>query len=101
LAVADNEAQYKLFPDMRLTPTDLKAIGARETWILLFYRDHETREVRSELSRPINVNMEGKVDGWAERIILKSRPIGGDVLEIPNDETPQTPEIKVNINRRA
>jgi len=101
IAVADNEAQYKLFPDMALTPEDLKNLGARETWILLFHRNYENHEVRCELSRPINISAEGKVDGWAERIILKSRPFGGDRLEIHNAEPPQTPDIKVNISRRA
>ena len=99
--VLENEGQYKLFPDMRLTAEDYRSLNSRETWMLLIHRDQQAQEVRCELSRPINVNDEGKVDGWAERIILKIVPFGGDVLEVPDGEIPQTPTIAVNINRRA
>lgn len=100
-AVSDNMDQYRLFPDMQLTAEDLRALNSKETWMLLIRRDVQAHGVRCELSRPINVNDEGKVDGWAERIILSSIPFGGDVLEMPDGEVPQTPTIAVNINRRA
>jgi hypothetical protein len=86
---------------MRLSVDELKSFEYRETWILLFHRDAQAQQVRCELSRPINVNDEGKVDGWAERIILRTAPFGGDVLEVPDAEIPQTPTIAVSINRRA
>lgn len=100
-AVLENEGQYRLFPDMRLTADDLRSINSRETWMLLIHRDQQAQEVRCELSRPINVNKDGKVDGWAERIILAVTSFGGDVLDVPDGDVPQTPTITVNINRRA
>jgi len=102
-AVRTNERQMLLFGDLRLRPEDLKKINERMTWLLLIHCDLETREVRSELSRPVNMNEEGRVDGWDERIILTSVPLDGDeaVIVPPVDNPPQTPEIVVEIKRRA
>jgi hypothetical protein len=98
-AVTVNAAQTTLFGDIRLRPEDLKDKGGMMTWILLFHRDNETHEVRSELSRPTNMNAEGYVDEWAERIILCSTPIGGDGIKVPTD-VPQTPNVVVEVKRR-
>ena len=71
------------------------------TWLLLIHSDSHNREVRCELSLPVGMNEEGRVDGWDERIILGSIPFDADELEIPNDETPQSPNIIVNVKRRG
>jgi hypothetical protein len=99
-AVTDNARQYRLFEDIRLRPQELEEINAKMTWILLFHRDTKAEEVRSELSRPIRMNLEGQVAGWAERIILGSSPFGRDRVEVPAD-VPQTPNVIVRINRRG
>lgn len=57
--------QELLFPEMAI-PLDVKG---RSTWLLLIHRDKAAREVRCELSKPISMTTEGKIDGWAERII--------------------------------
>jgi hypothetical protein len=101
-AVEENDRQNTLFP-MKLDTADVKKmceVGGRETWMLLFHRDLETREVRCELSRPINVDEEGHVAAWAERIILNSIPFDADTLKIPTD-APQTPNIDVNVKLRS
>lgn len=101
-AVADNGRQMLLFGDVRLCPEHLKKINERMTWLLLIHCDMQLREVRSELSRPIGMNEEGRVDGWNERIILGSFSIDGDLVSVPPiDNVPQSPEIVVEIKRRA
>lgn len=100
-AIKENKDQLRLFGDVRLLPEDLRQVNGRMTWILLIHRDRFLNEVRCELARPVKMNPDGRVDGWAERIILGSIPLGGDVVQVPSEPAPQTPEIVVNINRRA
>lgn len=90
-----------LFPEMLPTAESLKATG-RATWLLLVCRDSDAREMRCELSRPIGMDSEDRVDGWAERIILSPRPFDGieDTL-VGGGNGPQSPEITVEIKRRA
>ena len=90
-----------LFPEMLPSAASLKAKG-RATWLLLVYRDTDAREMRCELSRPIGMDSEDRVDGWAERIILSPRPFDGieDSL-VGGGNGPQSPEITLEIKRRA
>ena len=90
-----------LFPEMLPSAESLKAKG-RATWLLLVYRDTDAREMRCELSRPIGMDSEDRVDGWAERIILSTRPFDGieDSL-VGGGNGPQSPEITLEIKRRA
>lgn len=99
-AIVANQ-NLSLFPEMMPSAESLKATG-RETWLLLVYRDTDAREMRCELSRPIGVDSEDRVDGWAERIILTPRPFDGveDTL-VDDGNGPQSPEITVEIKRRA
>lgn len=100
-AVASNERQYMLFGDVELCPKHLEQINDRMTWLLLIHSDMQKREVRCELSRPVRMNEEGRVDDWAERIILAPFRFGGDALPGSQEEPPQTPEIVVEIRKRA
>lgn len=98
-AVTVNALQMTLF-DIRLRPEDLDETNGRMTFILLFHRDIEANELRCELSRPIKMNEDGQVDGWAERIILPSTPLGGDKAEVSTD-VPQTPNVIIKVKRRS
>jgi hypothetical protein len=99
-AISRNSMASTLFGDIRLRPEDLKLLNrSRMTWILLFYHDGVTDELRCELSLPSKMNTEGYVDGWLERIILGSRPFDGGLAKRPSD-APQTPEIEVDVKRR-
>jgi hypothetical protein len=93
-----------LFPEMEEDdPAEfVDAAGDRETWILLMHRDMEAQIVRSELSRPVLMDPERRIGGWSERIQLDSIPFG-DIDQRPGrkDSGPKTPEIKVEIKRRA
>jgi hypothetical protein len=99
-AVTANALQLKLFGDIRLQPEDLERINGQMTWILLFHRDLRGQEVRCELSRPIKMNIDGHVDGWAERIILGSMPFGTDLIDIIRSNVSQTPNIIVPVKRK-
>lgn len=68
----------------------------RLTWVLLIYRG--LNEVRCELSLPVSISEDGRIDGWRERIILGSLPTGGEELAIV---PPVTPDITVDVRRRA
>jgi hypothetical protein len=100
-AIDVNRLQYQLFENIELLPQDMEAIKARTTWFLLIHRDLDSREVRSELSRPINMNVEGRVDGWAERVILGTIPFDGDMIDMGGENGPQSPDIIVPIKRRG
>jgi hypothetical protein len=96
--------QLKLFPNEELAHAAYEQTIAKTgyiTWLLLIHSDTQAREVRCELSLPIGMNEEGRVDGWEERIILGSTPFDADKLKVPTDETPQSPNIIVNVKRRA
>ena len=98
--VVENNAQQMTLFDLRSRPEILKQSAERLTWILLFYRDRASNEVRCELSCPINMGEDGQIDAWAERIILPAIPFGGDNVEVPTD-VPQTPIVDVKIKRRG
>jgi len=92
-AIKSNSLKYTLWGDIRKPDT-------RETWILLFHRDRETLEIRSELSLPVKMNNEKQVDQWLERIILSSIPFSGTPAKV-FDEQAKTPEVHVEVKRRA
>jgi hypothetical protein len=96
--VEGNSNQIPLF-DFKSRPEVIDQSGEKLTWILLFHRDKTSNEVRCELSCPVNINDEGQIDAWAERIILPSIPFGVDSIEVPID-VPQTPAITLKIKRK-
>ncbi len=103
-AVRVNALQLDLFP-ITVLPEDLARIkgdGKRMTWILLFHRDHVTREVRCELSRPTSMSDNQHVDGWIERIILEPIRFDGDIAQIPVDNVQDEHAVDyVEIKRRG
>ena len=100
-AIVANQRQL-VFPEMMLRPIESLNASGRATWLLLMHRDKDAREVRCEFSRPISMDPEGRVDGWAERIILSSRSFDGYEDSLVGDGNgPQSPEITVEIKRRA
>jgi len=94
-AIEVNSQQLILFPDLEPLPT--YDVG-RATWILLQHFDNLRKEVRIELSLPISYG--GRVDGWAERIILEALPFDTTTnINIPM--LPDLPDIEVPLRRRA
>lgn len=100
-AVTTNQLQLDLpfvFPPVE-APTRPAAAGKqRMTWILLVHRAQG--EVRCELSLPSSMGIDGRVDGWQERIILKAVPTDTDVMEITPPQ-PVPPDITIDVKRRA
>jgi hypothetical protein len=97
-AVSVNHLQLEMFP----MPVALRGSDAtgRMTWLLLIHRDRSAHELRAELSQPISVGEDSRVDGWAERIILKPIPFDED-LSIAPAPAPSGPDVVVEIKRRA
>ncbi|HWQ52252.1 MAG TPA: hypothetical protein VN442_01120 [Bryobacteraceae bacterium] len=89
-------------PRMLLGPLEPIETAGRSTWLYLVHRDITARQMRSELSRPISMDEDGRVDGWAERIILAPQELDGIPESlVGGTDGPQTPEITVEIRRRA
>jgi hypothetical protein len=68
---------------------------------LLIHRDRVARELRTELSRPVSMGEDGRVDAWSERIILGAVPFDDQVRVDPASPNDSSPDIVVEIKRRA
>lgn len=93
-AITNNALKNTLFGDIR------RVTEPRETWILLFHRDEHTSEIRAELSLPSNMNDEGQIDEWLERIVLGPIPFGGASVRISSEPPQTTPNIEIDVRRR-
>jgi hypothetical protein len=84
--VEANAEQLGLFSYMTESEEEAKEfieeVAKWDTWLLLSYRDYAARVVRCELSRPVGIGTDGRVDGWYERIILGSIPFDGDEVTL-------------------
>ena len=94
-AVSVNAGQFELFPAM-FTPPVHDGDDKRATWILLFYTDG--KELRSELSLPIAMDVDGHIMAWKERIILPVQPLDNDVPVLNPDFGP---DVEIKVSRRA
>lgn len=94
-AILVNQAQLSLFPT-----EDAKAPAEeapeRTTWLLLMYRDEQ--EIRCELSLPVSIGTDMRVDAWRERIILGAIPRDAQPLDV---RPPQQPDLDIAVKRRA
>lgn len=99
-AVGINEQLALDFCDFDLGLDDDRA-NARDaaTWLLLFHVDEDG--FRAELSLP-NAIVDGRITGWAERIILPVFPRDEDRLAalLPSFGADQDEDIVVAVNRR-
>lgn len=92
-AVLVNQAQLSLFETINNPP---EQAPERTTWLLLMYRDEH--EIRCELSLPVSIGNDMRVDAWRERIVLGAIPRDPQPLEV---RPPQQPDIDVAVKRRA
>jgi hypothetical protein len=81
--------------DSAATPSGEQVPKQVQTWALVHFVDPGAAEVRVELSLPTGISEDGRVEGWARRIIL---PSVGPPLAIP-DPVAQ-PRIDVPVARR-
>jgi hypothetical protein len=92
--------QLELFPHGVHLPKSVPT--GRETWLLLIHMDLRVCELRIELSRPVNMREDNRVDGWSERILLDTVSFDRDLSVEPVSPTaPTGPDIDVEIKRRA
>lgn len=99
-AVATNQQQLSLafIPAIPAPARPIEAGKERMTWILLVHRG--LGEVRCELSLPMSMGADGRIDAWRERILIGAIPTDPDAVNI----TPQPsdlPDISIDIKRRA
>lgn len=97
-AVTNNQFAFSFLADAS-DPVPVVAADADEeriTWMLLFQRANN--EVRCELSLPYSIGSDGKIDRWAERILLRSVPLDGDLMEVI---PPTQPDVSIEVKRRA
>lgn len=99
-AVVTNQQQLTLafFPPIPAPARPIEAGKERMTWILLVHRG--VGEVRCELSLPMSMGTDGRIDAWRERILIGAIPTDPDTIDIfpqPND----LPDISIDIKRRA
>ncbi|AMP74354.1 hypothetical protein RALBFv3_09370 [Ralstonia solanacearum] len=101
-AVTSNQLQLDFGFPLIEVPEPARSVSSEEqrmTWILLVHRAQG--EVRCELSLPTSMGMDGRVDGWRERIILGAIPTDPDTVEITPPLPPDQPDINVDVKRRA
>ncbi len=99
--IAVNRCQAQLFDTDRYLPQLLRQPRDRTGMILLFHRDMENQELRCELSTPSSMSVDGRVDGWIERIILSSTPFDGDAWSAEVGGGPDGSDIDIEIMKRA
>jgi hypothetical protein len=100
--VVEMDRQRRLFSPAEMTNGSVKEdfkISKWTTWMLLVYRD--AQEIRCELSLPVGMDEEGYVDEWKERIILTATPFDGEPSKLTEPKAPSSPEIIVEIKKRA
>lgn len=66
------------------------------TWILLVH--HADNEIRAELSLPFDIGIDGRINVWQERILLRALPLDSEPIEIV---PPSQPDIDVVVRRKA
>lgn len=66
------------------------------TWLLLIH--HTATEIRCELSLPLDMGTDKRVNVWRERILLRSIPLNLESFEI---NPPAQPDIDIEIRRKS
>lgn len=99
-AVATNQQQLCLpfISDISSPSRAIDSSKERMTWILLVHRG--LGEVRCELSLPMSIGSDGRIDAWQERILLGSVPTDPDTINIL-PQSNDLPDISIDIKRRA
>ncbi len=66
------------------------------TWLLLVH--HADKEIRAELSLPLDIGLDGRISVWRERILLRALPIDAEPIAVV---PPTQPDIDVVVRRKA
>jgi hypothetical protein len=85
------------FEDISSSFPPARRVSGKATWLLLFYWDESADEIRVELSLPREMNEQGFVTAWVERIILTPIPLSSRTTE---SQQPDSGEDETNIDVR-
>ena len=104
----EQQSQFAFMEDPAALMESSKDNPNRILWIFLIHRDFKKRELRSELSRPLEMSEDGYIDRWGDRIIFPPIPFGDGDSNVDNPNSPnsgnddggQSPEITVQIGKR-
>jgi hypothetical protein len=91
----DANRQADMFADMLPTRP---ATSELKTWFLLHHFDAKKKERRIELSRPFDMDSDGKIIEWSERIILAPLTFGDDLGDLI---FPESPDVDFEIYRKT
>jgi hypothetical protein len=83
------------FEDISASFPPARPVSGAATWLLLFYWDESVEEIRVELSFPKEMNQQGYVTAWVERIILTPIPLSSVPTEA---HQPDSGDDDVNID---
>lgn len=100
LGIERNRRQGKL-PFALAPVTRQKVRDAQTVWILLRYRVPGQDAVRCELSVPMSMAQDGRVEGWGTRLILPELPLGGAGRGTKPGDAEATEVIDVAVVRRT
>lgn len=99
-ALDGNQLTFSDYADHFPRPSRRLVKGVhRQTWLLLHYVDEEEGEVRLELSLPAEMDDQGRIVEWRERIILEPIPRLPEALPGGSAEDERA-EMEVDIERR-
>jgi hypothetical protein len=104
-AAERNEEQLSLFADPNVGSTDavlseIEETPAAFTWVFLVSIKKDL--LMMELSLPVKLGTDGRVDEWSERIVLLSVPMdGGTGLSVAPVGPEPTPAIDVSVSRKT
>jgi hypothetical protein len=94
-AVSINAGQLEMFPEVLPAPIH-DGDNSRVTWLVLFHADG--KELRAELSLPVDMDAEGHIKLWRERIILPAQPLDAATV-MPEPDF--GPNIEIEVKRRT
>lgn len=91
-----NSRQQNLFSIGQLTEEQVfKPAQGQALWVLLYYIDVDMREVRIELSQPLEMSEAKKIHKWAPRYILPPMSFAAKYDQSLDDD--DTPDIDFNV----
>ena len=101
-AAERNSKQMVMFPELDEPLSPLEETTPAHTWVLLYHLDRHRKLLRCELSLPKSVGIDGRIDDWLDRLIL--RPISLDPLgdedvfldQLDDDERGESIDIPVD-----
>lgn len=92
-AVAANRQSDMFAELLPAAPTREKSVA---TWVLLHHRSAE--KIQVELSKPNEIDDDGMIVSWSERLLLSDIPLDGERISVT---APQLPDIDIEISRKV